>query len=351
MDILDVELFSMGEWNGDPFTEQDLHDMVCAYQDNALGFPPVLKLGHDKNQKVLKELIPNSGMPAAGYVSRMYVAGGKLLADFTDVPEKLYDLIKKKAYRKVSIELFTNAKIGEKVYKRLIGAVALMGAENPGVMNLSDILSCYSKITAKEDQLKVFSNGVEINTELEDSERKDIPMPKSEQEIKLEAELALKQKDFEAQKQKLTDTEKSDAEKAKKLADAETKLKEFEAREAKNILEKEEQRVDTFVTSLVTEKLCTPAMKPIVKDILSDKKEFALKDKKVSKEELLKEAFVLFKAAAEVNFEENSSTGDAKDKNDKLKEVESKAMEYSKKHDVTFSAALKVISKEMNVKI
>ena len=346
LDIKGVEIFSTGEWNGRKYTREDLEAMVTAYKENEVGFRPFLKLGHDKDQKVAKELMESDGYPALGWVSNMYVLGEKLLADFSDIPAKLYNLIQSKAYRKVSIELFMNAKVGEKVYSKLIGAVALLGASNPGVMDLADILSTYTKF--KSDEMQIFDNGVEITKELQAPER-DKNMSKTEREIELEAELKKQKEEFTSQAQKVADMEKS-------KSDTDKELETLRREKAEAFAKAEEARVETFCTELVSDKLATPAMKPLIKDLLNtEKKEFSIKvkdkDEKLTREGVLKEILKLQKAAAEVNFEQETDKGKG-DGPDNHADIHKKALEYSKAHNVSYGQATKIIleqNKEIKV--
>lgn len=142
-DIKGVEIFATGKWNGDEYTQEDLDKMIEAFNEKVIE-PPV-KLGHDDHQNILK----NSGLPAAGWVERLYRRGEKLLADIKQVPKKIAELIKAGAYKKVSSEILWNYEINGKVYPRVLNAVAFLGAAVPAVTSLKDILANYS----------VFGNG------------------------------------------------------------------------------------------------------------------------------------------------------------------------------------------------
>jgi len=138
--IKGVEIFSSGLWNGRRIEENDLDEIVSAYSKTAETVRPFLKLGHSEDQK----LLANEGLPAAGWVENIRKAGTKLVADFVDIPKKIYQLIERKAYRKVSCEIYNNIEIDGNKYPKMIGAVALLCAELPGVLNLTDILSNYN---------------------------------------------------------------------------------------------------------------------------------------------------------------------------------------------------------------
>lgn len=321
-----VDIFSVGKWNEDTFTQKDLENMVKSFDETKQGVRPYIKLGHDKNQSLAQK----DGLPALGWIDRMYIKGDKLIADLVDIPKKVYDLIKIGAYKKVSCEMFFNVKIKDKKFSHLITAVSLLGADTPAVMNLNDIHALYFEA---EDKPRVyFEQALEFKYEKE-IQGKDLKMSKTENEIKLEMELDSTEKAFTAEKEKADKLAAQANEDAKELAT----LKEFKANAEKKSIEDavalKQEQTKTFVTTLVSEKLCTPAMKPLITELLSDKKEFSVKNGEAelkSKEEIIKESLKLFAAAKEINFEE--STDEAKQfaaKNDE-KAVEDKIAKFMK---------------------
>jgi len=347
--IKGVEVFSVGEWNGDEYTHADLRDMVSAFDETKDGIRPFMKIGHSPKQELLKK----ESLPAAGWVENLYVKGDKLVADFSDVPKKIYQLIQKRAFRKVSSEIFINLKMPNKTYKKVLGAVALLGAETPGVYNLADIIAMYSKVEADAD-LKIDQDTaleIKIHSLTILNQEGDV-MTKTENEIKLEMELKAKQDEAE----KLSEQTKKFESDIKSQSDEIADLKKFKAAaeaEKQELLQAAEvARVAKFVTELKSEKLCTPAMEPMITELLGpEKKEFTIKfkkndkeeEKKYSKDELLKETLKLFKAAADVNFDESSEAGDEGSKASNDEEIEKQAKEYAATHKVTFGAAVKAI--------
>lgn len=348
--IQGVEIFSEGKWNGETYTQDDLQEMVKAFGETKDGIRPYVKLGHPDKQKLLQK----EGLPAAGWIDNLYIKGTKLVADFSDVPKKIYELIQKKAYRKVSSEIFWNIEVGKKKYSRMLGAVALLGSEHPGVYDLSDILANYYRDESNppktyEDQ------AIELIFKIEKTKTytgKESEMSKTENEIKLELELKAKadeaaSKDVELKKF-TADLEAKDQE----LADLKKFKSEAEARELKLSIEAEQAKLSKFVTELEAEKLCTPAMKDMVSELLGpDKKEYSIKiqdkEEKLNKEQLLKEVLKLFKAAKEVNFAESSKSAKGKGMNDDMeKAMDEKAKKYAKENNCTYGAALKAIQKE-----
>lgn len=335
--IQGVEIFSCGKWNGDNYTIDDLNEMKRAFDETKDGVKPYLKLGHDKDQKLLQ----SDGLPAAGWIDKIYVKNKKLYADFIDIPSKIYALIKAKAYRKVSSEIFWNIQIGEKKYKRMLSAVALLGADTPGVMNLNDILALYTHSKSNYEKLTA-SDAFDLNF-LNDN-RKDYSVEKTELELELEKELELKKLEAE----KLEADKKIEEEKKAELEKEVAALKEFkrlaEEKQIKDELEKEQLKIKNYISELKSESLCSPAMEVILEELLGpEKKEYT--QNKITKFESIKEVLKLFSAAKEVNFAENSSKGKKESENSEM-EMDKKAKEYAEKNKCSYSKALKEIMKE-----
>ena len=135
-DINGVQIFSVGKWNGDEYTKDDIDSIVSAFNATKNEIRPYLKLGHDDGQK----LVQKDGFPAMGWIENLRCVGETLVADFKKLPSKIYDLIVAGAYSRVSSEIFFNIKIKDKTYSRVLKAVAILGGDTPAVQNLSDIL-------------------------------------------------------------------------------------------------------------------------------------------------------------------------------------------------------------------
>lgn len=120
-----IEIFAAGKHNGDVYTESDLDAMVEAF--GALDFRPPLKAGHVKD---------TPGMPALGWIDNLRRQGSKLVADFVDMPDLVFNAIKDKLYNTVSSEVYWNFERAGKKFHRALKAVALLGADIPAVANL-----------------------------------------------------------------------------------------------------------------------------------------------------------------------------------------------------------------------
>lgn len=333
--ISGVEVFSAGEWNKDKYSVNDLHDMVNAFNNLKVGFRPYLKLGHDNNQKLAK----SSGLPSVGWVENLYVKGQKLFADFNHIPEKVFKLIKSKAYRKVSCEIYWNLDVDGNKYPRVVGAVALLGAENPGVMNLDDILGQYS--LNQNNAVGVFKAIESQDTFMSYTTNFDA---KEENQMSQE-EVETIQAELEAQKKSYAQAQGELEAKAAELAKANEELTQFRLDAEKAQAEIKAAKVAKFVTELESKKLVTPAMKDLVTELMSDKKEYTVKEKTMSKEEMINEILTLSQEAAKVNFDE-SSRADFGKKEDKMKDLEQKIEKYAQDNKCSYAQAYKAVMKD-----
>jgi len=309
-----VEIFSVGTWHGDEWTEAHLDGVVKAFDETKKGFQPYLKLGHDPDQKLLQI----DGFPAAGYAEKLYRVGGKLLADIGSVPKKIFQLLKNKAYRKVSCEIYFNVKVNGKVYDRFISAISLLGADMPEVSCLDDVLSLYGisktvKAYESEGSKKTITY---FQKEIEMPDNKDL----------IEAKAALKVAEDKAKKLE------SDAKTFKKSDDELTELKKFKKQAESDKLEADKKLAAVELDKTVGEmKGVTPGMKPFVIELLGDKKEYSVKEKKYSKQDLLTEILKLHGKSFDVNFSEGSEEGEQG--KDKVAGQDAKIRKYMKENE------------------
>ena len=135
--ISNCPIFSVGQWNGDVYTEADLDHMVAAF--GSVGFQPPLKLGHDERQPLGK----SDGMPSIGWVANLRRAGQHLLCDLKNLPKKVYEAIRRKNYNRVSAEVYWDFQANGKTYPRVLKALALLGADVPAVTSLEALETLY----------------------------------------------------------------------------------------------------------------------------------------------------------------------------------------------------------------
>lgn len=327
--ISDVEIFGVGKWNGIAITESMLDNIVDAFEATKSFALPVLKLGHAKNQKLLQE----DGLPAAGWITRLYRKGQKLFADFEDIPDKIHKLIDKKAYRKVSAEIFHGYKFEGKTYPHLLGAVALLGADVPAVRNLNDILNQYSQslksfqFTNENDTIKS-----ELFTIVNEENPEVLHMPPDDQED-LKKQLA----ETKRQIDEMATTVQSFK---KEREDREKEFSEYKKQSEKKILDLQarasESEIESFTLDLEKKDLIAPSMKPFVTALLKadgiSNAEFSIKDKddkekKIDAKTLITDLLGLAKQIFAINTEARTQNGNPKEQADSKFEDEQNAME------------------------
>lgn len=145
-----VEIFATGHYRGRDWSIRDLEEMADNFNKlgpdgNKLLQPPIV-LGHEETQEFLEK----TNLPSAGWPSKVWLkkyndsATGKpeaiLLANFSDVPQSIANLIKNRRYRKVSAEIYDDFTDDHgNGYGKAIRRIALLGGEIPQVKRIADI--------------------------------------------------------------------------------------------------------------------------------------------------------------------------------------------------------------------
>lgn len=145
-DISDVEIFRAGTWKDSSgremeYTIEDLQNMAAAYDELKDRFEAPVKLGHDNEQLLLQA----DGLPAAGWLANLRVAGESLIADLKSVPKKVYEILKANGYKKRSLEVIHNFQddVTGKAYEHMAAGLALLGAQLPAIGSLSAVRALY----------------------------------------------------------------------------------------------------------------------------------------------------------------------------------------------------------------
>ena len=350
--IKNVEIFSAGTWNGDTYSNEDLDAMVSAFNDTKSKFRPNLKLGHSKDQKLLQQ----DGMPAAGWIGNLKREGEKLIADFVDIPEKIYQLLINKAYRKVSSEIYHNIDIIGQKFSHMLSGVALLGSDLPAVGTLDDILKLYGI----EGNAKSYEVSLETEAEKSvyniDISKEQNKMDYEKELIELKAKMETLQKANDTKEAELKEFESKTEENEKVIADLEKHKAEAEKERKEFALKEAAAKRSAFMAELEKDNLVTPAMKPLVELMAgNEQKEYSVErtikkgddetteTKKYSKNDLIKETLKLAKES-EVNFEESSE--ERSDyilaNEDRLEKAIDKYMEENKSnYSVAYSEVMK----------
>ena len=133
VEVGEIDLMGPGIWNGIKFTENDLREISRNFATLKDRVKVWLTLGHSGRLGTQQR----AGIPSVGWFNRLwYDAATRRLRGFlTDVPQKLAELIKAKAYRTISMEYlrrFRDEPTG-KVFNRVAVGCGLLGAELPAV--------------------------------------------------------------------------------------------------------------------------------------------------------------------------------------------------------------------------
>ena len=130
---LSFEVFAVGLWNGLEFDKKRLQKIVDNFKKLKEVHKPYLKIGHEDTN-------PSMGQPALGWIDDMWLtAANKIMVHAVGIPDKLFNAIKNKLYKRVSIELSVNVEYKGQKIGDVLDAVAILGADVPAVNTLQDL--------------------------------------------------------------------------------------------------------------------------------------------------------------------------------------------------------------------
>ena len=160
VNIRGMEIFRIGKWNGREFKKEDLERMASNFRELKGQLVPKLKITHRVKQETL------AGLASFGDIVNIEAreSGGslRLFADIDFVPKRVAEWIRDKRFAERSIELRFGFKSGDKTFKDVISAVALLGHEIPAVAGMEPIK------LSKEDNSLETKEEVGITYSLED---------------------------------------------------------------------------------------------------------------------------------------------------------------------------------------
>jgi|TARA_R100000501_G_C2625396_1_gene118835 hypothetical protein len=297
-----VEIFETGNHNGDKYTQEDLIHIERNFSELKDTLKPYVKLGHNEDQTLLAK----DGMPSAGWIDKIYVKGTKLFADIVDVPKTIYELIKNKAYKRVSSEIYWNLKNSNgKIYKRALKAIALLGGDTPAVGTLADIQALYKRDSQKIDDTELRVYEIDIHN---DVQKEGVLMPTVEElQARLDESNRVKS-ELEKTKDQLEKQFKNEKETRESL---EAKQKDLEKNYSKLQKEAKDKEIVGKVDTLINDKKILPAQKGLVAEL------FKLQDaiKTYSKDDEIDTVTKFFESCPDI-IDTKEHTKDAQPKND-----------------------------------
>jgi cation transport regulator len=317
----DAEIFSVGVWNNDKYSERDLDDIVAHFSELRDSIKPPIKLGHTWKQ----------GQPALGWVKDVKRVGKKLIATLSDVPKLVYDSIKAGRYKRVSSEIYWNFKSkAGKTYNYVLKAVALLGADIPAVDNLKDLeaylliqnvdTDTFERIASYDFEGITDEAGNIIFNHRRKQRKEFTEMDEKEYQAKLASEEAARKKAEDDAKQ------------------AAAKLKKFQQEQADELKKTRKTEVKEFCDKQVNDKKMLPAERDKIFEALDSDKII------YDTERGYGITFELFKSFAEKHDQiiETREHGHSKDKDtgeSADEEVARKSKEYALKHNVSYEDA------------
>ncbi len=337
-ELKDVEIFGIGVWKGNKITGGDLDSIVNDTNEIIDKLKPKVKLGHDNKQALLQR----TGLPAGGWITRLKRAGDKILVDIKEVPRVLYQLIKNGAYKRISSEILTDyaEPSTKKIYKKVLSAIAFLGADLPAVTNLKDIAALYD--ADEGANLIIYEKVENKQTDKVNKIRKEYMMPNSKIKItEVDGEKFVSVEDFEKlekDKEAVNKEAETNKDYKEKFEAEEKKAKEAQEKLDKTNKEKRTAEIKTFIDTNCSETNMRflPKQKEIMMTLIesaSDEKKikFTVDEKEVelSQRELLEKFIDLQPNFSDSIFAELSKGGEEEEEGeDKLTPEEKKVQKY-----------------------
>jgi len=257
---LDAEIFDVGVWNGIPITSEMIDQMVNNFSELKPILDVPLKFGHNDKQPAWED-----GEPALGWVDKVWKnEEGKLMGHFTDMPQVVYDAIKNKRYKNVSIEALFDVKHMGKKYGTVLTAVALLGVDMPAVNTLA---SLQTYMTSKNIEFSSHATFSKLTNKFEEEPAMAMTPEEQARMDRLEADLKAANDTVTKQAGEIATFKSENA-----TLKAENKA--IKDNEEKNKFAAEKESVTKDLDSLVKQKRITPAKRDsLLKEFSADTSE------------------------------------------------------------------------------
>jgi len=157
----DVEVASVGEWNGKFFSAEDLKKVVADSNEVYEYVLPSFKLGHEDGDKI----------PAYGQIGKFRfdeTTEKVFTTGIVGVPGWLHSEIEAGRYSRLSPEFFVNwtEPTTQRFYKRVFCAVAVLGVSPPAITNLQPLSSVYHATAEGEREYAEEAEPEKVETEV-----------------------------------------------------------------------------------------------------------------------------------------------------------------------------------------
>ena len=149
--LTDIPIFAAGthtDMNGHKreYTVDEVQRMAENGNTQAAGIKPFFKL-------LAKNHNPTFATPAIGWLKNFRERAGELVVDIVNVPKKVAQLIRAKAYATISSEIMLDYKKDGHAFGDIVSCAGLIGAQHPAVKNmrsLEDVLNLYGVSDEKD---------------------------------------------------------------------------------------------------------------------------------------------------------------------------------------------------------
>jgi len=251
IDMNNIEIFELGKWKGHEFKKEDAEELIKNFENKIA--EPYISLDH--NPALTKSTKDFFKAMSLGNISKLWLEGKKLMANFKKVPKLIAELINSGSLSKRSVEWWLKFRHANgKIINNVLESVTYHGANGlPAISTLADI----PKLFKDYDYNKSIEQGNLVSIELKDKKEvknmATIEIEKTEYEELLknkvavekfkldldskDKELATFKSDLDSTKEELTQlkTEKATLEKMK--ADLDKREKESLKNEAVNYVD------------------------------------------------------------------------------------------------------------------
>lgn len=334
-----VEVFAVGKWNGYKFAKEDLVAMANAFGNLREYLQPALKLGHNEEQ-ALKD-----GDMALGWVDDLWVeqddkGRDKLFAKFTGLPEVVYNAIKRRLYRKVSIELDFGVEHKGRHFSYVLTGVALLGAQLPAVSTLNDIAQYMGRAPMHASNHATFS--LETKSGII-QQQEDTYMPLSEQEEReLRDRLSKAESTASKAEQEKAKFEREAADAKKQADEIKAEQERREAQEKADKIKYNREQVKAKFEKAVTDLKLSPAQRDVFTKMLGVED-----DDKMASVDLADVDNIIEANAVNKDFSQDkgkgSGTGGSDEYNDAGDYLHEQTLEYKAKHNVSYARAQEAV--------
>ncbi len=144
-DLPGVEVFAVGQWNGENYSREDLAGIVEAFKPTLEEIHPWVTINHTDPDALKVALGGVAALYLNSQPGRDYGPGERLFADLVNLPRELALAVAHRNFQRPSIELridYESVKTGEK-YPLVLQAVSFEGAKLEAVRVLDDLLKLY----------------------------------------------------------------------------------------------------------------------------------------------------------------------------------------------------------------